>query len=285
MPKAPAPPSGPTLAASGYELPATAAPMVHKGRPWAGRLVTFALPALGVCLAAFVWEIWVRAAAVPVYLLPAPSQIALRLAQHWPSLAVDGGVTLTEALLGFALSSAVSITTAAVMTHFPATERTLMPLAILLKVTPMVAVAPLLIIWLGFGIGPKAVVAALITFYPMLINALTGFRSVAPEAADLLASLAASRWETFWLLRWPSALPYLFAGARVAVPLSLVGAVVGEWAGAERGLGRLVLLTYANLDLPGLFAAVIVLALLGVTLTAALNLLERRALHWMQGRQ
>src|SRR5207245_2921760 len=100
-----------------------------------------------------------------------------------------------------------------------------------------------------------AVVAALISFYPMLMNALTGFRAVDPRAMDLLESLAASRWEIFRMVRWPSALPYLFAGARVAAPLSLIGAVVGEWAGAERGLGRAVLLAYSNLDLPGLFAA------------------------------
>jgi NitT/TauT family transport system permease protein len=168
------------------------------------------------------------------------------------------------------------------MIHSPVLERSLLPLAILLKVTPMVAIAPLLVIWLGFGIGPRAIVAALLTFYPMLINALTGLRAVPVEVSDVFESLSASRWEVFRLGRWPAALPYLFAGARVAVPLSLIGAVVAEWAGAEAGLGRVVLLSYSNLDLPELFAAVVVLALIGIVLTAVLAAIEKRAVFWTQ---
>lgn len=244
------------------------------------RLSAVVLPVVVLGVVALAWEVGVRASGVPVYVLPAPSQIAARLVSHAPLLAQEGAVTLAEALLGFALGCGVSLAAAAVMVHSPALERSLLPLAILLKVTPIVAVAPLLVIWLGFGLAPKAVVAALITFYPMLINALAGFRAVSGEATDLLDSLAASRWEVFFLLRWPSALPYLFAGARVAVPLSLIGAVVGEWAGAERGLGRAVLLAYTNLDLPGLFAAVVVLAVLGIGLTGILGLLERRVVFW-----
>lgn len=260
-----------------------AAEALDRGRPGASGLtpaLSLALPILVVVAVAAAWELGVRAAAVPVYILPAPSQVATRLVTHAPALATDGAVTLAEAVLGFAIGCGVSMLAAAVMAHSTLLERSLLPLAILLKVTPIVAIAPLLVIWLGFGTGPKAIVAALITFYPMLINALAGFRAVNAEASDLFTSLAASRWETFRLLRWPSALPYLFAGARVAVPLSLIGAVVGEWAGAERGLGRAVILAYTNLDLPGLFAAVVVLALLGVALTGALGWLERRTLHW-----
>lgn len=217
---------------------------------------------------------------MPVYILPAPSQIASRLVAHAPNLAMHGATTLAEALLGFALGCGFSLVAATAMVHSRVLERSLLPLAILLKVTPMVAVAPLLVIWMGFGVAPRAVVAALLTFYPMLINALAGFRAVSSEASDVLASLSASKWEIFRLLRWPSALPYLFAGARVAVPLSLIGAVVAEWAGAEAGLGRTVLLAYTNLDLPELFAAVVVLALLGTVLTSVLGTIERRTVFW-----
>ena len=243
------------------------------------------LPVAVLSVVALAWEAGVVTAGVPVYVLPAPSKIVLSLVAHAPDLAAAGAVTLAEALLGFALGCCVSLVAAALMIHSQTLERSLLPLAILLKVTPVVAVAPLLVIWLGFGLAPKAVVAALITFYPMLINALAGFRAVAPEASDLLTTLAASRWEVFRLLRWPSALPYLFAGARVAIPLSLIGAVVGEWAGAERGLGRAVLLAYTNLDLPWLFAAVVVLAALGIGLTAALAVLERRIVFWTDAGQ
>lgn len=282
----------PTIPPKPRPAPAVAPPPVEASPPrgkaagagLAGFL-SFVLPAFVVALVAVAWESGVRAAGVPVYILPAPSQVAERLIAQAPVLATDGAVTLAEAALGFALGCGFSVATAAVMAHSALLERSLLPLAILLKVTPIVAIAPLLVIWLGFGIGPKAIVAALITFYPMLINALAGFRAVSAEASDLFTSLAASRWETFQLLRWPSALPYLFAGARVAVPLSLIGAVVGEWAGAERGLGRAVILAYTNLDLPGLFAAVVVLGLLGVTLTGALGWLERRVLHWADREQ
>lgn len=229
-----------------------------------------------------IWELILRVVQVPIYILPPPSAIAARLIAHWPNLALQGAITLAEALLGFGLACGLSLVAATVMVHSPVLERTLLPLAILLKVTPVVAVAPLLVIWLGFGMAPRAVVAALLTFYPMLITALSGFRAMSAEAADLMTSLSASRWEVFRLIRWPSALPHLFAGARVAVPLSLIGAVVGEWAGAESGLGRAVLLAYTNLDLPELFAAVVVLAAAGTGLTAGLSFIERRTVFWVR---
>lgn len=244
------------------------------------RVATQLLPAVVVVSLIGVWEVGVRATGVPVYILPAPSQVAVRLIAHAPNLAMHSVTTLSEALLGFGLGCGISLLAAAVMVHSPILERSLLPLAILLKVTPVVAIAPLLVIWLGFGVAPRAVVAALLTFYPMLINALAGFRAVNAEAADVFASLAASRWEVFRLLRWPSGLSYLFAGARVAVPLSLIGAVVAEWAGAESGLGRTVLLAYTNLDLPELFAAVVVLGMIGTALTGVLAVIERRTVFW-----
>lgn len=244
--------------------------------------VSAVLPVLVVLAAVAGWELAARGTGVPSYLLPAPSQVAERLVSHAPALAGHGAVTLSEALLGFGLGCGVSILAAAVMVHSATLERAILPLALMLKVTPVVAIAPLLVIWLGFGVAPRAVVAGLLTFYPMLINALTGFRAVSAETADVMASLAASRWEMFRLVRWPSALPHLFAGARIAVPLSLIGAVVGEWAGAERGLGRTVLLAYTNLDLPELFAAVVVLAALGTVLTGGLGLLERKVVFWVR---
>lgn len=279
--------TAPTIPPKPAPAPVVAAPVVAPAprRPQSARqrirsVAAITFPLVVAAIVAVTWEYGVRAAAVPVYILPAPSLVAERLVTQAPALAYDGAVTLAAAVLGFAIGCGSSIVAAAIMAHSALLARSLLPLAILLKVTPIVAIAPLLVIWLGFGIAPKAVVAALITFYPMLINALAGFRAVNAEASDLFTTLAASRWETFRLLRWPSALPYLFAGARVAVPLSLIGAVVGEWAGAERGLGRAVILASTNLDLPGLFAAVVVLALLGVALTSALGWLERWVLFW-----
>jgi len=192
----------------------------------------------------------------------------------------QGLVTAFEALLGLALGGGCAFAVGIVMAHSRALERGVLPWAIALKVTPIVAVAPMFTIWFGFGLLPKVMIAALITFFPVLINTITGLRSVTPGSLDLARSLHASAAEVFFKLRLPSALPFLFAALKIAVPLSLIGAVVAEWGGATQGLGRVILLAHANLDMPELFAAVLVLASLGVLLMALLALAERRLLFW-----
>ena len=166
------------------------------------------------------------------------------------------------------------------MAHSRVLERSLFPLAVLVKVTPIVAVAPLLVIWLGFGSLPIALIAALITFFPVLVNAMSGLRSVNPGALDFFHSLHASRKEIFFRLRVPSSLPYLFAAFRIAIPLSVIGAVVGEYFSANRGLGSVVIVAHNNLDMPTLFSAILSLAFIGISLTIATPYLERRVLFW-----
>ncbi|MFN8534866.1 MAG: ABC transporter permease [Dehalococcoidia bacterium] len=226
------------------------------------------------------WEAIVRAADIPVYLLPAPSAILERLVSRWPLFLTNAWTTLVEALAGFAVGGLVAMALATVMAHSRLAERVIYPLALLVKVTPIVAIAPLFVIWFGFGPLPKVLIAALITFFPVLVNALAGLRSANPDALDFLRSVGASTSEIFLKLRLPGSLPFLFAAARVAIPLSLIGAVVGEWWGASDGLGRIIFLANTNLDMPSLFAAVVVLALLGVGLTSVLSLAERRLLAW-----
>ena len=166
------------------------------------------------------------------------------------------------------------------MSRSRATERSLLPLAVLVKVTPIVAVAPLFVIWFGFGSFPKILVASLITFFPVLVNALAGLRSVSYEALDLFRSLNASNTEILWKLRAPCSLPYLFAAFRISVPLSVIGAVVGEWFTGDRGLGSVIIVAHNNLDMPRLFAAVAVLAVIGISLTALTWYAEKRVLFW-----
>jgi NitT/TauT family transport system permease protein len=164
---------------------------------------------------------------------------------------------------------------------WPQMERGVMTLAILVKSTPLVAVAPLLTIWLGFGVLPKVIITALLTFFPALVNVLSGFQSADPSLLDTLRSWSASRWELFWYVRAPSALPHLFAALKVIVPLALIGAVVAEWTGASSGLGRTMWLAYSNLNLPFLFAAVFLLASMGVGLYSLVVLIEKRILFWV----
>jgi NitT/TauT family transport system permease protein len=153
---------------------------------------------------------------------------------------------------------------------------------LLVKVTPIVAVYPLLIIWFGWGTWPRIVVAALITFFPMLVNAIVGLRAVDPSALDVLRVLDASRAQVFWKLRLPSSLPYVFAALRISVPLSLIGAVVAEFLSGAGGMGQLILIANGEFETDTLFGAVFVLASAGIGMTAIVSYVEARVLGWTQ---
>jgi NitT/TauT family transport system permease protein len=237
-------------------------------------------PVLALVLLAAGWELWVRLGNVEEYIVPGPWSILKRLFGDFGYFASHGGITLWEALAGFGLGAAVAITGATVMAHSRFMERSLLPLAILVKVTPIVAVAPLFVIWFGFGSFPKVLIAALITFFPVLVNAMIGFRSVSPGALDFFRSVHASRSEIFFKLRVPSSLPYLFAAFRIAIPLSVIGAVVGEWFSGDRGLGSVIIVAHNNLMMPTLFSAVFTLAFIGITLTVLTAYVEKRVLFW-----
>lgn len=239
------------------------------------------LPALtGLAVALSAWEVWIQVAEIEEYLVPAPSAVAERLyAEPWLFIG-EGLKTLEGAMLGFAVGASVAIGLATIMAQSRLLERALFPLAILIKVTPIVAVAPLLTIWFGFGLMPKVFIAALIVFFPIMVNALVGFRSVDPNALALLESLAASRREIFLRLRLPSSLPYLFAAFRVSIPLSVIGAVVAEWFSGDRGLGSVIFIANNNVRMPTAFAGIFTLALIGVGLFLIASAMERRVLFW-----
>jgi len=237
-------------------------------------------PVAALLVAAGAWEAWVRLRDVPEYLVPAPSAAVARMAEDPAFFAREGLFTLQGALAGFALGSTVAIVLAALMAHSRLLEKSILPLAILVKVTPIVAIAPLLAIWFGFGLVPKVFIAGLMVFFPVMVNGLVGFRSVNPGALELMQSLAASRLEIFLKLRLPSSLPYLFAAFKVSIPLSVIGAVVAEWFSGDRGLGRVIQVANNNLDLDTAFGAVFSLAIMGIGLYLLTAALERRLLFW-----
>lgn len=245
------------------------------GVPWD---VVIAVALVGLALTA--WEIGVRAWEVPVYLVPAPTVVARTLVASWGSYAQAAIVTLGEALAGLLLGLSVGIVVAITITFWTHLERGVLALAILVKATPMIAIAPLLIIWFGFGPLPKVIMTALITFFPVLVNVASGLRSADGSLLELYHSLNASRWELFRDVRWPSAWPYLFAALKVVAPLALVGAVVAEWTGASSGLGRTMWLAYTNLNMPSLFAAIFCLAMMGIGLYSLTVACERWFLFW-----
>jgi ABC-type nitrate/sulfonate/bicarbonate transport system permease component len=225
-------------------------------------------------------ELWVRLAGVSKLVMPLPSAVYTRLWTDRAVLLSEGAITLGEVLGGFLAGSLIALGLGTIMAHSRTLERALMPAVLLVKVTPIVALAPLLIIWFGFGYVPKILTSALIVFFPVLVNAITGFRSVNPRTLEFLESVHASRREVFLKLRLPSALPYLMGAFRTAIPLSVIGAVVAEFSNPAGGLGRFIILAQNSLDITGLCAGIIVLAAIGVGLSGLFAMLERRLLFW-----
>lgn len=237
-------------------------------------------PVVAIVLLLAFWEFYIAWRDVHIIVMPAPSDVVERFVEDPQYFWREAGWTLYEATFGLVIGSVFAIVTAAVMAHSRLVERTLFPLAIIMKVTPLVAIAPVLVIVLGFGTTPKIVVAALLSFFPMLVNALNGFRDVNPGALEFMRSMRASTWQVFTKLRLPGAQPYLFAALRITYPLALIGAVVAEWFTGDRGLGVVIYVANANLDTPTLFASIAVLAFLGIVINVALSLVERRLLFW-----
>lgn len=238
---------------------------------WGGSILVLALGA---------WEVGVRMSETPSYLVPSPGDVLGVLGSDLDTLIPATLVTLGEALAGLLLGGAVGLALAAVITFWSQLEQGVMSLALLIKSTPIIAVIPILTIWMGFGPGPKVVVTALLTFFPVLINSLEGFRSVDPAVGDWFRSIDAPPRQYFIHARWPSARPFLFAALKVAAPLALIGAVVAEWMGASSGLGRHMWLSYTNLDMPSLFAAVFALTLVSAGVYQVVLMAERRTVHW-----
>ncbi|HET9259612.1 MAG TPA: ABC transporter permease [Acidimicrobiia bacterium] len=242
-----------------------------------GRAVSLVLIVGGAIVS---WHLLVIAGDVPVYIVPGPLDVLDAFGDELGGLARAAGVTLFEALAGLLIGSVAGITLAVVITFWGHLEQGLMSLALLVKSTPIIAIAPILTIWMGFGAGPKVAVTALLTFFPVLINSLEGFRSVDVAMLDWARSIDAPRREVFVQLRWPSARPFLFAALKVVAPLSLIGAVVAEWVGASSGLGRHMWVAYTNLDMPSLFAAVLALAAMSALIFWAADMAERKGVPW-----
>ena len=226
------------------------------------------------------WELLADALSIEPFLIPAPSDIADALWTDRDLLAEDGWVTLQEVVLGFGLALIAGLAFAAALHMSESMRRAFYPLLVASQTVPIIVIAPILVVWFGFGITPKLVIIALICFFPITVNALDGLRSVDPDLIKLMRTLDASRLRIFAAAEAPSALPYAFSGAKVAVAVAVIGAVFGEWAGSSSGLGHLMLQASAQLETARLFAAVVVLSAFAVSLFALLSLLERRVAWW-----
>jgi NitT/TauT family transport system permease protein len=238
-------------------------------------------PGVGGIVAFFLaWELLIRATNTPAFIVPPPTLIAVKLWENLGEFAYEFSFTLAAALIGLAIGTTVGIAGAVLMANWRILERSFFPLAVVLKLVPFVAIAPLLRIWLGYELQPKIVLAALITFFPVLVNCITGLRSVDPLALQFFRGIGASRWEILTRLRWMTALPYLYAALKVNVNLALAGAIVGELFSSKNGIGKVINETALTLDIPAMFAAIMFLAITGVALTLFMNWSERRVLFW-----
>jgi NitT/TauT family transport system permease protein len=237
-------------------------------------------PLIGIATFFVVWETGVRVFHVRPLILPPPSEVVTHMARHPGFYVHNGRVTAEEALLGLTVAFTAAFSVGAVMAQSRVFERTVLPLAVVIQVTPIVAIAPAVVTWLGFGLAPKVVISAVVCFVPFLVNTVTGLRAVDPAVLELFESVGATRATIFRRVRVPYSLPYLFAAAKIAVGLALVGAVIGEWFGSTDGLGYEVKSAQARLLIDQLWGSIFSLALIGVTLTLAIAAVERIALRW-----
>jgi putative hydroxymethylpyrimidine transport system permease protein len=214
------------------------------------------------------------------FLVPSPAEIATSLWENRSLLAENAWVTLREVLLGFACALLAGLAFAVALHLSETLRRATYPLLVASQTIPIIVIAPILVVWFGYGMGPKLAIIALICFFPITVNALDGLRSVDPEATMMMRTLDASRWQTFRRLEAPTALPYAFSGAKIAVAVAVIGAVFGEWAGSSSGLGHLMLQDNAQLETARLFAAVVVLSAMAIALFGLLALAERRIVTW-----
>jgi NitT/TauT family transport system permease protein len=251
------------------------------------RIGNILLTIAGVIGLLVLWEVSVDLFKVPPYIVPSPERVFHAL---WSGLAVpiDSRVgfymplwnTLKHAALGFLIGASLGVILGSLMAEYRPFEIILMPYAFALQSLPKIAIAPLIIVWCGFGNGSKIVMAALLTFFPMLVNSFAGVRSTEAERIDLMKALSASRLQTYLRVKLPTAAPYIFAGLDMGVVYALLGTIVAEFLGAQEGIGVVITQAQAVTDVAGVFAALVILGAVGIALHLLIRFAERRIVHW-----
>jgi ABC-type nitrate/sulfonate/bicarbonate transport system permease component len=219
---------------------------------------------------------------VPTYILPTPTRVLARLVDPQSDLLLHFGVTALEGAGGFLIGSLSGFGLAVLFVHAPIVRHAFYPWAVVSQTIPLVAIAPLLVVWFGNGMLPRMAMSALFTFFPVLVNATQGFRLVDREMLDLLHSYAISPWQLFWTMRVPNSLPFLFTGLKIGSTLAIIGAIVGEFAGAAKGLGFVITVSTYHMETDQTFAAIAAASLLGISLYLLLASLERRLVFWQE---
>lgn len=244
------------------------------------KMLSIAVPlgtAAGLIL---LWQMGVRLFAVPTYIAPAPTDVAYTLVDKFPLLLANFWPTLYESVLGFIVGNIAAVLIAVAFVHSRTVERAFFPIAVFVNTIPILAIAPILVLIFGPGVTAKVVIAALICFFPTLVNMVRGLQAVNPQALELARILSASKSEVFWKIRLPSSLPFLFSALKIAATTSVIGAIVGEWVGADMGLGALIIDATFNFNSPLLYATVFMSSGLSVLMFATVSIVERLVVRW-----
>ncbi len=242
---------------------------------------------VSVALVLALWEAGVRFFEIAPYILPPPTSIFAGLWRGIQSgiYVMHTGVTLSETFMGFALGTVLAFVLGTAVALSRRVEFFLYPFIVMFQAMPKVALAPLIVVWFGLGLTSKVINAALVAFFPLMVNTIVGLRSADEDRVNLLRSLAASNFQIFWMLRLPNALPYIFAGLEIAMIFALIGAIVAEFVGAEQGLGMLIQSMNFNMDVAGQFGVLLILSIIGLVLNGMITQLRRRILFWDSPRE
>ena len=242
----------------------------------------FALRLLLIAAVLVVWEAGVVFFAIPQFILPAPSNVFVAFYRGFASaLYIDHiWITVTETLMGFVLGTALAFMLGTVIALSRPVEYFLYPFVVMFQAMPKVALAPLIIVWFGLGLTSKVVNAALVAFFPLMVNTIVGLRSAEEDKVNLMRSLAASKTQIFWMLQLPNAMPYIFAGLEIAMIFALIGAIVAEFVGAQAGLGMLIQSMNFTMDVAGQFSVLLLLSMIGLGLNWMVTGVRKRVLFW-----
>ena len=243
------------------------------------------IPILSLIGILVIWEILVLLLNIPEYLLPKPTRIISEIITNFDHLLNHTGVTMLEAIIGYIIANVFGFIVAVIFAHSKTVEKGLYPYAIALKTTPIIAMAPLLVLWFGTGITSKIIAAAVICFFPILVNTVKGLRAVDDEALDLFKSFSANKWQIFIKLRLPNSLPYIFSALKISTGLAIVGAVVGEFVGASKGIGYVILVSSYHLETVTMFAAITMSASAGILFFWLISLMEKKIVFWQKSEE
>lgn len=244
------------------------------------KFANFAIPIATAITLIAIWQFGVRIFDVPQYIAPAPSDVASTFVDQFPLLMKNFWPTFYESVMGFVVGNTAAILLAVAFVHSRTVERAFFPIAVFVNTIPILAIAPILVLIFGAGLTAKVVIASLICFFPTLVNMVRGLQAVSPQALELARILSASKSEVFWKIRLPSSLPFLFSALKIAATTCVIGAIVGEWVGADLGLGALIIDSTFNFRAALLYATVFMSSGLSVMLFATVTIAEKLIVRW-----